>query len=119
MKFSIRWNELGCANSILEAEKEVRQTGNDVGWEKIHSFIPRDDNHHHWMSFSALLTVIYNRDHEPQRFSIFRIVTSDILHQTDRTKVPYFSLFQRVNKFGGGGRLGNKLFLHLTIIVHK
>ena len=72
---SIRWNELGCAKSILEAEKEVRQTGNDVGWDKIHSFIPRDDNHHHWMSFSALLTVIYNRDHEPQRFSIFRMVT--------------------------------------------
>lgn len=88
MKTSIRWNELGSAKSILEAEKEVRQTGNDIGWEKIKSFIPRDDNHHHWMSFSALLTIIYNRDHEPQRFSIFRMVANDVCAIKKRLKVP-------------------------------
>ena len=75
MKSSIKWNKLGEAKSILEAEKEVRLTGKDIGWEKIQTFIPRDNNHHHWMSFSALLTVIYNRDNEPKRFSIFRLVT--------------------------------------------
>ena len=74
MKTSIQWNELGTAKSILEAEKEVRDTGRDIGWQKIESFIPRDDNHHHWMSFSALLTVIYNRDNDLKRFSIFRMV---------------------------------------------
>ena len=74
MKMSIQWNELGVAESILQAEKEVRDTGKDIGWLKIKGFIPRDDNHHHWMSFAALLTVIYNRDNVEQRFSIFRMV---------------------------------------------
>ena len=104
MKSSIDWNEKGNAKSILEAEKEVRQTGNDVGWAKIETFIPRDDNHHHWMSFSALLTVIYNRDNEKQRFSIFRVVI--IVFITDRFSliVPYIQLQKA--QIGGGGRLG-------------
>ena len=84
MKLSISWNCEGKATSILEAEKEVRSSGKDIGWENIKKFIPRDDNHHHWMSFAALLTVIYNRDNEPKRFSIFRLVTTS--HQRKNGK---------------------------------
>ena len=65
MKLSISWNCEGKATSILEAEKEVRSSGKDIGWDNIKKFIPKDDNHHHWMSFAALLTVIYNRDNDP------------------------------------------------------
>ena len=43
MKTSIQWNELGSAKSILEAEKEVGDTGRDIGWQQIESFISRDD----------------------------------------------------------------------------
>ena len=109
MKSSIDWNEKGIAKSILEAEKEVRLTGNDVGWAKIETFIPRDDNHHHWMSFSALLTVIYNRDHEKQRFSIFRVVIYDFIAPKDSITDPYTQY--KIGHIGGGGRLGPYLFV--------
>ena len=76
LKETADWNERSSATSLLEAEKEIRLTGADIGWDKTFDLMPRDDNHHHWMSFASYLTAIYNRDNSPKRFSIFRMVTN-------------------------------------------
>ena len=76
MKNSISWNTRSAATSLLEAEKELRINGNDIGWDRTYDLMPKDDNHHHWMSFASYLTAVYNRDNTPKRFSIFRMVTN-------------------------------------------
>ena len=77
LKTSANWNNRSSATSLLEAEKEIRQNGADIGWERTFDLMPRDDNHHWWMSFASYLTAVYNRDHTPKRFSIFRMVMKD------------------------------------------
>ena len=76
MKTSISWNARSAASSLLAAEKELRNNGNDIGWDRTYDLMPKDDNHHHWMSFASYLTAVYNRDNTPKRFSIFRMVTN-------------------------------------------
>ena len=73
MKTSIKWNGLGKANSIMDAIAETRN-GHDLGWDGTAKLMPRSLDHHHWMHFCHLLTVIYNRDHTPKKFSIIRMV---------------------------------------------
>ena len=73
MKNSIQWNELGTASNIMEATEEAR-LGRDLGWDKTRALMPNNYDFHHWMNFAHLLTVIYNRDLEPKRYSILRVV---------------------------------------------
>ena len=74
LKTSINWNNESTAASLLDAEKEMLNSGKDIGWDRTLDLMPKDDNHHHWMSFASYLTAIYNRENEPKRFSIFRMV---------------------------------------------
>ena len=76
LKTSITWNELGNASNIAEATCEA-MAGRDLGWEKTRNLMPANYDHHHWMNFAHLLTVLYNRDKEIKRFSIFRNVITD------------------------------------------
>ena len=71
MKESFNWNEKGIATNIQQAIEETRK-GLDLGWEKTRMLMPRSEDHHHWMHFCHLLTVLYNRDNSPKRFSIIR-----------------------------------------------
>ena len=71
LKTSIHWNSKGVATNIQQAIEETR-TGHDLGWEKTKSLMPRSDDHHHWMHFCHLLTILHNRDNSPKRFSIIR-----------------------------------------------
>ena len=75
MKTEIVWNNASNASSLLAAEKDLRENGSDIGWEKTFNLMPKDDNHHHWMSFASYLTGVFNRDNTPKRYSIFRMVT--------------------------------------------
>ena len=76
LKTTSSWNNVSNASSLLEAEKDLRESGADIGWEKTFDLMPKDDNHHHWMSYASYLTGIYNRDNTPKRYSIFRMVTN-------------------------------------------
>ena len=105
LKTSVNWNNRSSATSLLEAEKEIRQNGADIGWERTFDLMPRDDNHHWWMSFASYLTAVYNRDHTPKRFSIFRMV----MNVDKSIIISLFSLmdyhdFQITSVIGGGGR---------------
>ena len=84
MKTSITWNGLGKAKSIMEAIAEIRN-GLDLGWDGTAKLMPKSLDHHHWMHFCHLLTVIYNRDHSPKKFSIIRMVVMLIV----QTKVEF------------------------------
>ena len=75
MKETISWNGRSSATSLLHAEKELRENGNDIGWDRTYSLMPASDDHHHWMSFASYLTVVHNRDLSPKKYSIFRMVT--------------------------------------------
>ena len=76
MKETINWNGRSSATSLLHAEKELRENGNDIGWDRTYSLMPASDDHHHWMSYASYLTVVYNRDMSPKKYSIFRMVTN-------------------------------------------
>ena len=71
MKNSISWNNLGSARSIQNGIKEMKEN-KDIGWQQTYNLMPRSDDFHHWMHFCYYLTVIYNRDLEPKRYSIIR-----------------------------------------------
>ena len=79
MKTSIKWNELGTAKNIAEATREA-VAGRDLGWEQTRKLMPNNYDHHHWMNFAHLLTVLYNRDKELKRFSIIRNVITNKRH---------------------------------------
>ena len=71
METSIRWNNLSSATSIKDAIEDMKQN-KDIGWMGINSLMPKSDDFHHWIHFAHLLTVIYNRDCSPKKFSIIR-----------------------------------------------
>ena len=69
MKQSVNWNNNGNAKSIQESIAEMK-SGLDIGWQRTADLEPRSDDFHHWMHFCYLLTVIYNRDNSPKKYSI-------------------------------------------------
>ena len=50
------------------------ENGLDIGWFNTEALQPAGDNHHEWMSFAHLLTLLYNRDQTPKRYTIIRII---------------------------------------------
>ena len=73
MEKTIKWNHQGTACSIQEGIKEIL-SGKDIGWQQTLNLMPGSDDFHHWMHYSYFLTLIYNRDNSPKRYSIDREV---------------------------------------------
>ena len=71
IKDTISWNYLGSARSIQNGILEMRENS-DIGWQETLNLMPGSDDFHHWMHFSYYLTLIYNRDLMPKRYSIIR-----------------------------------------------
>ena len=73
MEKNIKWNNAGNAGSIQEGIAEMK-LGKDIGWQRTINLMPGSDDFHHWMHYNYYLTLIYNRDNSPKRFSIDRKV---------------------------------------------
>ena len=94
MKTEIAWNNASNASSLLAAEKDLREDGSDIGWDKTFNLMPKDDNHHHWMSYASYLTGVYNRDNTPKRYSIFRMVTN-LQKESNKFYFKFFRFWRR------------------------
>ena len=73
MEKTIKWNNAGTAGSIQEGIAEMKM-GKDIGWQRTINLMPGSDDFHHWMHYNYYLTLIYNRDNSPKRYSIDRKV---------------------------------------------
>lgn len=87
MESTIQWNNQSSATSIKDAIADMK-LGKDIGWMGTNALMPKSDDFHHWMHFAHLLTVIYNRDCSPKKFSIIRI-----------------GKLLEISRLGGGGRV--------------
>ena len=77
MKNAISWNYQGTATTVKEAIAEIKD-GKDIGWQQTWRLMPTSACYHDWMDFAFLLTLIYNRDNEPKRFTILRTVIGNV-----------------------------------------
>ena len=73
LREKVLWNKLGSATSIQTGIAEMKE-GKDIGWQQTMDLMPKSDDFHHWMHYCYYITLIYNRDITPKRFTIIRIV---------------------------------------------
>ena len=63
----------------LEDHSDIKQLialarrNEPIGWNSLYNIKPCSNCHHEWMEFAHLLTLIYNRDQTPKRYTIIRI----------------------------------------------
>ena len=72
MKQNTNWNQMGKAETVADAIQEIK-SGKDIGWHNTRLMTPSTDDHHAWMEFAYLITLIYNRDAANKRYTILRI----------------------------------------------
>ena len=62
------------ASTTITLATQYARQGHDAGLEAMLDLAPPTTDFHEWINYALLCTVLYNRDNEPQRFTILRIV---------------------------------------------
>ena len=68
---------------LKEAIRKAK-LGIDIGRQNTEALIPEDMNHHNWMDFAFLVTMLANRDNEPQIMTMIQVIGDIFMHS--RTK---------------------------------
>ena len=77
----VNWlNNITYSPTVTLAEAvELIKNNQDGGEHGIRQLIPMTSDYHDWMNLAFLITVAYNRDHNPQIFTILRKGSTIIL----------------------------------------
>ena len=69
----INWtNTADLTNCDYKRALQLAREGQDGGPTATKRFEPTNNNHHKWMKYAHLLTVLYNRNRSVKRFTILR-----------------------------------------------